>query len=593
MERGKAFFERALGATELVGPETFSVPCYDGTVRRLEIVLTNRLADPACGGLVANMRDVTYRDVMAAALATRDRILEAITSIAQGVLSRSWAQPTGAMLARLGEAARVSRVRLYRTPESADGVLSFSLVHEWAADAAWHSEQLVTAQPFVVQGPERWVGELRGGRAVHGLVADLHKTERRVLEQIGVVSFADVPIIVRGSLWGVLAFHECERPREWSASELDAMHTATDMLGVALAHLDIEADLERVERSGSEHRTLLEALQATAPVGFGFVDTDLRLVRCNERLAAINGGPATAQLGRQVSETLSQLWPQLEIGYRLVLRTGAVVDDAEIVGATAGDPTREHIWLTSYYPVHLADELIGVGLVMFDITDRRDAEREHDKLAHDAIGAIAAAVDARDPYTAGHQRRVGQIAAFIATELGMDHDVIEGIKLAGDIHDIGKVAVPAEILSRPGRLRPAELELVKIHPRAGAEIMAGITFPWPIADMIRQHHERFDGGGYPDGLRGEEILPGSHILHVADVVEAMASHRPYRPALGLPAALEVIRAGAGAEFEPAAAAACLRVFADGRVPPMADDPLATTAWPGLGTPAAAVTTAPG
>ncbi len=132
----------------------------------------------------------------------------------------------------------------------------------------------------------------------------------------------------------------------------------------------------------------------------------------------------------------------------------------------------------------------------------------------------------RDPYTAGHQRRVAQLAAAIADELGMAKDEIEGLRLAATIHDIGKIAIPAEILARPGTLSAIEFSLLKQHPRAGYDILKEIPFPWPIADMVLQHHERLDGSGYPDAITGDQILPESRILAVADVVEAMNSHRP-------------------------------------------------------------------
>jgi HD-GYP domain-containing protein (c-di-GMP phosphodiesterase class II) len=179
-----------------------------------------------------------------------------------------------------------------------------------------------------------------------------------------------------------------------------------------------------------------------------------------------------------------------------------------------------------------------------------------------AVRAIAAAAELRDPYTAGHQRRVGELARAIATKLGIDADLVTGIGVAASIHDIGKLVLPAEILSKPGRLSPTEFELVKDHAQAGYDIVDRIDFPWPAAAMILQHHERLDGSGYPNGLRGEEIGIGGRIIAIADVVEAMSSHRPYRPGLGLDAALENISDGRGTLFDPDAADACVQLFRD-------------------------------
>lgn len=333
---------------------------------------------------------------------------------------------------------------------------------------------------------------------------------------------------------------------------------------VQLARLADELTL--AHREIAETVSLLETLQAAAPVGLGFVDRQFRTVRCNDALASISGAPKDELLGRTVAEAVPQLWPKLESVFRLVLDTGADVVNLDVSGESAQDPGRTHYWLASYYPVRLAEEIIGVGIVVVDVTERREAQQAHDELLRSAIAAIAATIEARDPYTAGHEHRVAEIARVIATEMGLDDDTVDGIELAATIHDIGKIAVPSDILSRPGPLHPAEFELVKTHSRAGHDIVAGIVFPWPIAEMILQHHERLNGTGYPDGLRGEEILIGARIIAVADVLEAMGSHRPYRPSLGVYRALEEIDKGRGTIFDPDVADVCLRLFGEGRLP---------------------------
>jgi PAS domain S-box-containing protein/putative nucleotidyltransferase with HDIG domain len=176
------------------------------------------------------------------------------------------------------------------------------------------------------------------------------------------------------------------------------------------------------------------------------------------------------------------------------------------------------------------------------------------------VHAIASTVETRDPYTAGHQRRVAVIASAIAKELGYDDDMVRGLALAASIHDIGKINVPAEILSKPGQLTPIEFELIKTHAEAGYQIMKDVEFPWPVAEVIRQHHERLDGSGYPRGLTANQILLQAKILAVADVVEAMSSPRPYRPGKGLDAALGEIASGRGRLFDAAAVDACLKLF---------------------------------
>jgi len=178
----------------------------------------------------------------------------------------------------------------------------------------------------------------------------------------------------------------------------------------------------------------------------------------------------------------------------------------------------------------------------------------------DSIKAIASTVDARDEYTAGHMKRVGQLASAIAKEMGLAEDMVHGIELAANIHDVGKISIPVEILTKPRDLSKIEYMLVQTHVIAGYNIIKNIKFPWPIADYILQHHERLDGSGYPNGLKGNEILLGSKIIAVADVIEAMSMHRPYRFGLGLEAALAEIKQGRGTFYDPTVVNACIRLF---------------------------------
>lgn len=178
----------------------------------------------------------------------------------------------------------------------------------------------------------------------------------------------------------------------------------------------------------------------------------------------------------------------------------------------------------------------------------------------ETITAFAVLVEMRDPYTAGHQRRVAHLAAAIAKEMQMTDQRVEGVRLAGAVHDIGKIQIPTEILSKPGRLTHVEFELIKQHAESGYDILKAINFPWPIAQIVRQHHERLDGSGYPEALTSDQILLEAKILAVADVVESMISHRPYRPGLGLAAAMAEIITHKGKLFDPAVVDACVRLF---------------------------------
>ncbi len=178
------------------------------------------------------------------------------------------------------------------------------------------------------------------------------------------------------------------------------------------------------------------------------------------------------------------------------------------------------------------------------------------------IQAMALAVEVRDPYTAGHQQRVTTIALSISKEMDLSDEQINGIRMAGFIHDLGKISIPAEILSKPTRLNDIEFRLIKTHPQIGYDILKRIEFPWPVAEIILQHHERMDASGYPQGLSGEDILLEARIIAVADVVEAMASHRPYRPALGIDKAMEEILQNKGVLYDPQVVDACLKLFTE-------------------------------
>jgi PAS domain S-box-containing protein/putative nucleotidyltransferase with HDIG domain len=206
-------------------------------------------------------------------------------------------------------------------------------------------------------------------------------------------------------------------------------------------------------------------------------------------------------------------------------------------------------------------------LAIRDITDRKRAEeqlRQTLESLEKALGAtiqvMVSAVESRDPYTAGHQLRSANLSQAIATEMGLPQDRIDGIRMAGSIHDIGKLSIPAEILSKPTKLTNIEFSLIKEHSKQGYEILKSVEFPWPLAEIVYQHHERADGSGYPRNLKGDDILMEARILAVSDVVEAMASHRPYRPALGLNEALAEIENNKGTLYDVDAVDACLRLF---------------------------------
>ena len=228
-----------------------------------------------------------------------------------------------------------------------------------------------------------------------------------------------------------------------------------------------------------------------------------------------------------------------------------------------------HSKLESLVEKRTAELVKSNKLLKIEIENRARVQEELEqsfqnlkKVMDSTIKAIAMTVEKRDPYTSGHQMRVAALTRAIAETLELPEDHIEGAYMAASIHDIGKISLPAEILTKPIQLTEIEISLIQAHSQAGYDILQGIEFPWPIADIIIQHHERMDGSGYPDGLAGDSILMEARIIGVADVVETMSSHRPYRPSMGIEKALAEITQNSGTLYDADVVTACLKIFSD-------------------------------
>jgi PAS domain S-box-containing protein len=267
----------------------------------------------------------------------------------------------------------------------------------------------------------------------------------------------------------------------------------------------------------------------------------------------------TAEEARKYSEQISTIAAQRQ-HFHLLENANLHKDGGEVFLEASGTPMLDS-----------KGNLKGYRGINRDITERKEAEKERrataeklEKTLLQTIEAVAATLEARDPYTAGHQRRVAALARAIATEMGLSKSKISGIYLAALIHDLGKISVPAEILNKPGKLNDVEFELIKNHSQTGFDIIKDIVFPSPIAQMVLQHHERLDGSGYPQHLKGNQLLIESKILAVADVVEAMTSYRPYRPGLGLEAAMREIGENRGVIYDAKVVDTCLDLFRENK-----------------------------
>ena len=313
-----------------------------------------------------------------------------------------------------------------------------------------------------------------------------------------------------------------------------------------------------VERAAHEWRATFDAIGDAVTL----ITLDREILRGNRAAAAL-GGVATGDLvGRELCEVIHCPMSEERCPTRRMRSTRQRETETIQVG--------ERWFLVAVDPMTDPEgNLVGGVHILTDITrEKIDEIRLLDSFGRlrramdGVIRSMGRTVESRDPYTAGHQHRVARLARSIAVEMGLDPDTVTGVYTAAEIHDVGKIAVPSEILVRPGRLSAIEFDLIKSHVVVGSDILRSIDFPWPIADMVRQHHERQDGSGYPDGLKGDDILMGSRILAVADVVEAMASHRPYRAALGIDVAIQEIVAGSGSRYDSTVVDACLEALKD-------------------------------
>jgi PAS domain S-box-containing protein len=263
--------------------------------------------------------------------------------------------------------------------------------------------------------------------------------------------------------------------------------------------------------------------------------------------------------------------PDREAALTLIkkIQHGEVVKSFELRRVTKDNRILD-VWLTTTLLTDEDGKSVAIATTERDITELKQNQIEIQKsliklrkTIEETIVTVARIVDVRDPYTAGHQKRVASISVAIAQGLGLTEEQIRGIYLASLIHDIGKIQVPAEILSKPGKLTKLEFALIKIHPRVGYDLLKGIDFPWPIAQIVYQHHERIDGSGYPRKLKGDKILLEARIVGIADVIEAISSHRPYRPALGIDFALEEVKKHSGITFDTAVVKSCMKIFKNG------------------------------
>jgi PAS domain S-box-containing protein len=389
-----------------------------------------------------------------------------------------------------------------------------------------------------------------------------HIDERHEVNYEGMVPHGHycAPILLSGNTIGVINLY-LKDGHSRIGTEEDFLDSVANTLAGIIKRKQAEETLRHAEE---KYRSIVENAQEgiyrTTPEG--------RFITVNRAMADMLGYDSPDDLMAAFTDIAHQLYVNPEDRIKLRRMVG---EHGSVKGFETRFYRRDGNWIWVSINIRAVHDTNGRVLyyegINEDITvlKRADEERKQsfDRLRK-AIGAtikaIAVVVETRDPYTAGHQRRVSDLARAVASEMGLSSERIDGIRMAGTIHDIGKIAVPAEILSKPTKLTDIEFSLIKTHSQSGYDILKDIEFPWPIARIVLEHHERMDGSGYPNGVTGEKVLIESQILAVADVVEAIASHRPYRPGMGIDAALDEIAKNKGVIYNPEAVDACLKLF---------------------------------
>lgn len=318
------------------------------------------------------------------------------------------------------------------------------------------------------------------------------------------------------------------------------------------------ADLKKSER---QKNLILDSMSES----LSYIDRDLKILWANRAAGELAGMGSEDLKGKDCFE----IWHQRNVKCEScpveeIFKTGRA-HETELISSEG------KVWYVQGYPVRdESSNIVGAIELVQDITERKKAEEKikqvHERLKmsfEKTIGALALSLEKRDEYTTGHQQRVTDLACAIANEINLPDDLIYGIRMGGIIHDVGKVYVPAQFLTKPGKLTENEFNVIKDHVQNGYEILKKIEFPWPVAEIVLQHHENWDGSGYPQGLSGEEIILEARIMRVADTIEAMSTNRPYRIVPGLEKALNTIKEGKGKQYDPQVVDACLKVFEGG------------------------------
>ncbi|MEG6586516.1 HD-GYP domain-containing protein [Dendrosporobacter sp. 1207_IL3150] len=334
-------------------------------------------------------------------------------------------------------------------------------------------------------------------------------------------------------------------------------------------YLQLKSELAGKDRELSEQVHFLQTLIDVIPAPIFYKDANGKYKGCNKSFEEYIGLKKEKIVGSSVYDlapgSLAEIYQKKD--NELLEQTGIQIYENRVMYA---DGSEHDVIFNKATFTDTSMNIAGIVGVITDITEPKKAERALQESSEklkiilgQTVQAMSSIAEIRDMYTAGHQKRVSELAVGIAIEMGLDNESVTAIQVAGMLHDIGKIAVPAEILTKPGKLSVHEFGIVRNHSNIGYEILKTIDFPWPVADIVHQHHERIDGSGYPNGLKSSEMLLEAKIVAVADVVEAMSSHRPYRPSLGVVQAITEINLNRGILYDDSVVKACITLFEKG------------------------------
>ena len=377
-------------------------------------------------------------------------------------------------------------------------------------------------------------------------------------------SSAALPLLRNGVAVGAFTLYE-DDVNAFDAETKDLLVKMATDISFALDNFSREATRINVEHNLKDTEAKFQALVEQSIAGT-YIIQDSKLAYVNPRFKEILGyGNDDSLLGMDLLQCVATINQKEFKKYLANFESTSESLQNFLFTALRKDGSHVEVVITGALSTYQNRPAI-IGM-MQDISDRKVAEQsiQHyaDQLQRTFMQMVNLATtlgEMRDPYTAGHERRVAELAVAIGSAMGLNDLQLEGLKVGGYLHDVGKTSIPLEILSKPGKITPMEYEMIKLHPQAGFDVMKDVNFPWPVAQIALQHHERMDGSGYPNGLKGDEILLEARIIAVADVIEAMGSHRPYHPSVGIDAGLDEIERGRGIFYDSVAVDACLDLF---------------------------------